>query len=119
VIVNVSSTFGHKAGAMLSHYGASKAALEHLTRCWAVELAPKGIRVNCIAPGPTKTSALVGMLGLSPQEAEAVEEQERTQIPLGRRGTAEEVANWIVTLAGPMADWVTGQVIGVDGGLGL
>ncbi len=50
-IVNVSSTFGHKAAPLISHYAASKAAMEHLTRCWALELAPYGIRVNAIAPG--------------------------------------------------------------------
>jgi NAD(P)-dependent dehydrogenase (short-subunit alcohol dehydrogenase family) len=54
-IVNVSSTFGHKPGAGLSHYAASKAALEHLTRCWALELAPRGIRVNAVAAGPTES----------------------------------------------------------------
>src|SRR3546814_13682605 len=48
-IVNVSSTFGHKPAAGLSHYAASKAALDHLTRCWALELAPPGVRVNAVA----------------------------------------------------------------------
>ena len=52
-IINVSSTYGHKPIAGLSHYAASKAALEHLTRCWALELAPYGIRVNAVAAGPT------------------------------------------------------------------
>ena len=47
--MNISSTFGHKPGAGLSHYAASKAALEHLTRCWALELAPLGERVNAVA----------------------------------------------------------------------
>ncbi|MGD9508556.1 MAG: SDR family NAD(P)-dependent oxidoreductase [Geminicoccaceae bacterium] len=118
-IVNVSSTFGHKPAAGLSHYAASKAALEHLTRCWALELAPRGIRVNAVAPGPTASGALIGMMGLSPAEAAAVEAQERERIPLGRRGEPDEVARWIVRLAEPASDWVTGQVIAVDGGLGL
>lgn len=65
-IVNVSSTFGHKAVAALSHYAAAKAALVHLTRCWALELAPRGLRVNAVAAGPTASSALTGMMGLSP-----------------------------------------------------
>lgn len=119
VIVNISSTFGHKPGAGLSHYAASKAALEHLTRCWALELAPRGIRVNAVAAGPTESGALTGMMGLSPEQAAAVERQEREQIPLGRRGVPEDVARWIVHLVDPASTWITGQVIGVDGGLSL
>jgi len=119
VIVNISSTFGHKPGAQLSHYAASKAALEHLTRCWALELAPEGIRVNAVAAGPTQSGALTGMMGLSVDQAAAVEEAERQQIPLGRRGNPDDVARWVVLLADPASEWVTGQVIAVDGGLGL
>jgi NAD(P)-dependent dehydrogenase (short-subunit alcohol dehydrogenase family) len=118
-IVNISSTFGHKPAAGLSHYAASKAALEHLTRCWALELAPKGIRVNAVAAGPTESGALTGMMGLSPEQAAAIKEQEREKIPLKRRGNPDDVAQWIVRLADPASDWVTGQVIAVDGGLGL
>ena len=118
-IVNVSSTFGSKPAAGLSHYAASKAALDHLTRCWALELAPQGVRVNAVAAGPTETGALTGMMGLSPEQAQAVKERERERIPLGRRGIPEEVARWIVALADPASEWVTGQVITVDGGLGI
>lgn len=118
-IVNVSSTFGHKPGAGLSHYAASKAALEHLTRCWALELAPLGVRVNAVAAGPTESGALTGMMGLSPEHAAVLEEAEREQIPLKRRGSPDDVARWIVHLADPVSEWVTGQVIAVDGGLGL
>jgi NAD(P)-dependent dehydrogenase (short-subunit alcohol dehydrogenase family) len=118
-IVNVSSTFGHKPAAALSLYAASKAALEHLTRCWALELAPSGIRVNAVAAGPTETGALTGMMGLTPDQAAAVEAQERERIPLGRRGMPDDVAEWLVQLTGPATVWMTGQVIDVDGGLGL
>jgi NAD(P)-dependent dehydrogenase (short-subunit alcohol dehydrogenase family) len=118
-IINVSSTFGHRPVAGLSHYAASKAALEHLTRCWALELAPLGVRVNAIAAGPTESGALTGMMGLSPEQAAAIEEQERERIPLKRRGNPNDVARWIVSLADPASEWVTGQVIAVDGGLGL
>jgi NAD(P)-dependent dehydrogenase (short-subunit alcohol dehydrogenase family) len=118
-IINVSSTFGHRPVAGLSHYAASKAALEHLTRCWALELAPQGVRVNAVAAGPTESGALTGMMGLSPAQAAAVKEQERARIPLRRRGDPDDVARWIVALADPAAEWVTGQVIAVDGGLGL
>jgi NAD(P)-dependent dehydrogenase (short-subunit alcohol dehydrogenase family) len=118
-IVNVSSTFGHKPAAGLSYYAASKAALEHLTRCWALELAPLGVRVNAVAAGPTESGALTGMMGLSPEQAAAIKEQERARIPLGRRGVPDDVAEWIVLLSGPASTWVTGQVVAIDGGLGL
>jgi NAD(P)-dependent dehydrogenase (short-subunit alcohol dehydrogenase family) len=59
------------------------------------------------------------MMGLSPEQAEGVKEHERKLIPLGRRGTPEKVARWIVALADPAADWITGQIIFVDGGLGI
>jgi NAD(P)-dependent dehydrogenase (short-subunit alcohol dehydrogenase family) len=118
-IVNVSSTFGHKAASALSHYAASKAALEHLTRCWALELAPVGVRVNAVAAGPTETDFLTERMGLSAEQAEAIKSDERRRIPLGRRGTVEDVAYWIVALASPSAAWVTGQVMSVDGGLSI
>lgn len=117
-IINVSSTIGHKPVPYLSHYGASKAALDYLTRAWALELAPD-IRVNAIAPGPTESGALTGMMGLTKEQAEAVKEQERAVIPLKRRGVPEDVSSWIVWLSDPSTVWVTGQVIGVDGGFGI
>lgn len=118
-IINISSTYGSKAGVALSHYGASKAALEYLTRAWALELAPAGIRVNAIAVGPTESGALTGMLGLSLEQAELVKQHEREQIPLGHRGLPGDVAHWIVAFASSESQWVTGQVLGVDGGLSL
>ncbi len=118
-IVNVSSTYGHKAAAMLSHYAASKAALEHLTRCWALELAPQHIRVNAVAAGPTESGALTGMMGLSREQAAAVEAQERERIPLKRRGKPDDIVRWILALADPASGWITGQIVTADGGLGL
>jgi NAD(P)-dependent dehydrogenase (short-subunit alcohol dehydrogenase family) len=119
MVINISSTFGQKAGAMLSHYGASKAAVEHLTRCWALELAPMGIRVNAVAAGPTETAFLTERMGLSAEQAEAVKTEEAARIPLGRRGEPDDVARAIVAMAGSMGDWVTGQVLTVDGGLNI
>jgi NAD(P)-dependent dehydrogenase (short-subunit alcohol dehydrogenase family) len=117
-IVNVSSTFGHKAAPALSHYAASKAALEHLTRCWALELAPLGIRVNAVAAGPTETAFLSERMHLTPAQIEEVTQQERARIPMARRGVPDDVATWIVAVATP-GGWMTGQVISVDGGLNI
>lgn len=117
-IVNISSTFGHKAAPMISHYAASKAALEQLTRCWALELAPYRIRVNAVAPGPTETEILTSS-GLPAAVIEQIKQEESERIPLGRRGTSEDITAWIVNLANPTAAWVTGQIVAVDGGLGV
>ncbi|MFD3454830.1 SDR family NAD(P)-dependent oxidoreductase [Streptomyces sp. NPDC058691] len=115
-IVNIASTFGHRPLAVASHYGASKAAIEHLTRSWALELASEGVRVNAVAPGPVETGALSSS-GLSPAEVQQIKDAEAARIPLGRRGRPEELAVWVLRLADPTVEWVTGQVLTVDGGL--
>ncbi len=117
-IVNISSTYGHKPGVGRGHYGASKAALESLTQTWALELAPEGIRVNAVAPGPTDTPMLA-RAGLAVDVIESVVADSVRLVPLGRRGAPEEVAPWIVALADPSASWVTGSIMHVDGGLSL
>lgn len=119
MVINISSTFGQKAGAMLSHYGASKAAVEHLTRCWVLELAPLGIRINAVAAGPTETAFLTERMGLSKEKAKAVKLEEAARIPLGRRGEPDDVARAIVSMAGSLGDWMTGQVLAIDGGLNI
>lgn len=113
-VVTVSSTFGHRASRTGAGYGASKAAVEALTRCWAAELAPRGVRVNSVAPGPTDTPILAAA-GLSASAIATQRAAERARIPLGRIGSADEVARWITELARPAA--LTGQVVSVDGGL--
>lgn len=113
-VVNVSSTFGHRASRTGGGYGASKAAVEELTRRWATELAPRGVRVNCVAPGPTETPILVAA-GLPAEAVTAQRAAERRRVPFGRLGTADEIASWITRLAEPGV--ATGQVVSVDGGL--
>ena len=111
-IVNISSAAGHKVVPGGAHYGATKAALESLTRSWALELASQGVRVNAIAPGPT-TSAGFNAMPAAMQEAFV------KQAPLGRAGSTAEVAHWVVAIADPTVTWMTGQVLSIDGGMSL
>lgn len=117
-VINISSVVSKMVLPGISQYGASKAAIDYLTRAWAVELAPD-IRVNAIAPGPTKSGALTGMMGLTEEVAKKVEAQEASEVPLQRRGTPTDISRWILLLADEGSSWVTGQIIGVDGGWGL
>jgi len=117
-IINLSSTYGHRPMAGGAHYAATKAAMEQLTRSWALELAGEGVRVNAVAPGPTRTDVMLHA-GLSPEAANDMYAYERERIPTHRIATAEEMAHWVLRLAEPAGRHATGQVITVDGGLEL
>jgi NAD(P)-dependent dehydrogenase (short-subunit alcohol dehydrogenase family) len=118
-VVNISSSAGgHKPSPGAAHYGATKAAIESLTRSWALELAPAGVRVNAIAPGGTLTPGL-GKLGVPAEALPQLQAAILKQLPLGRMGTPGEVARWILQVADPSVTWLTGQVLGIDGGMSL
>lgn len=99
-----------------SAYSATKGALEGLIPQLAVELAPRGIRVNGIRPGPVDTPAF-DKLGLPDQVVSAHRESVPKRIPLGRMGTPEEVAEIVAFLASPASRYITGTIIPIDGGL--
>lgn len=111
-IVNMSSSVGSWVRMENALYSITKAAVEHLTRCLAAELAKDGIRVNAIAPGPAATEILA-TLG---DDIDKVHEELTSTVPLGRMGMPEELAWWIAQLVDPHAAWVTGAIIPVDGG---
>jgi NAD(P)-dependent dehydrogenase (short-subunit alcohol dehydrogenase family) len=117
-IVNISSAAGHRPTPGASVYASSKAALESLTLSWAVELAPHGVRVNAVAPGPVDTT-LFEKAGFPAEAIPAIKASFIKQVPLGRMGTIEEVTRWIVAISDPAAAWLTGQVLSVDGGMSL
>lgn len=117
-VVNISSAAGHRPTPGASVYAATKAAVESLTVCWAAELAPHGVRVNAVAPGPVDT-AVFEKAGFPPDAIPAVKESFIKLVPLGRMGSVDEVARWILAIAAPDASWVTGQVLSIDGGMSL
>ncbi|MFE5945541.1 SDR family NAD(P)-dependent oxidoreductase [Streptomyces sp. NPDC056480] len=115
VVVNVTTTIGQRGWPANSVYPATKSALETLTRCWAVELAPDGVRVVAVAPGPIETP-IADHMGLSPEQLKALRAWQLAHVPLGRIGRPEEVAWAITSLAAPEASFLTGTVLPVDGG---
>lgn len=108
-IVNVSSIWGVVGASCEVHYSAAKAAVIGLTRALAKEVGPSGIRVNGVAPGVIETHMTAGL------DAETMEAL-RTDTPLGTIGTPRDVADAIYYLASERAGFVTGQVLGVNGG---
>lgn len=110
-IVHLSSVVGLTGVRNRSAYSTSKGAIIALTRNMAMDLAPQGIRVNCVCPGFTRTPLTKGLLADPEKEAKLL-----AMHPLGRLGEAEDIANAIAFLLSGEAAWITGQAIAVDGG---
>jgi NAD(P)-dependent dehydrogenase (short-subunit alcohol dehydrogenase family) len=110
-IINLSSTMGSRGAPGASLYTASKHAVEGLTKSAALEGAALGVRVNAVAPGPVDTELLSRFTGSAERKAGLV-----AGVPLKRAGRPEEIAQAIVFLASERASFITGQVIGVNGG---
>lgn len=108
-ILNISSIWGQVGASCEVHYSAAKGGLIAMTKALAKELGPSGIRVNCIAPGAIQTAMLNN---LTEKDLEAI----RSETPLGRLGNVEDIANVALFLTGNGASFITGQVIGVNGG---
>lgn len=122
-IMNIGSIFGQQGVANGAGYSASKGGIALLTHSLALELAPFGIRVNTIAPGNMLTEMHLDDLRISARERGVALEDEvervRATVPLGRHGTGDDIAGAIAWLASPDAGYVTGQTIGVNGGVVL
>lgn len=113
-IVNVTSVAGDLAAPNRSFYGATKAAINHLTRSLAKELAPR-VRVNAILPGPVDTP-IYDRVDMSPERMSKFRAELEAATPLGRFGQPDEVARWICYLLDESAAWVTGVLLPIDGG---
>ena len=114
-VVNVSSVNGRRVFPDLAAYNTSKAALDQLTRCAAIDWAPHGVRVNAVNPGVTVTN-LHRRSGMNEDAYAAFLARSKETHPLGRPGQASEIAALILFLASDQAGWVTGETIAIDGG---
>ena len=116
-IINLSTVGATHRAPNLSMYTGAKAAVENFTRCWALELAPDGVRVNAIAPGAIDTN-IWNVTELSEEDSKKHREAIESTIPCGHFGKPEDIANAALYLASSDGNYVNGAVIAVDGGQG-
>jgi NAD(P)-dependent dehydrogenase (short-subunit alcohol dehydrogenase family) len=110
-IINTASNYGVTGSALRTPYAAAKAGVIAFTKTLAQELAPDGILVNTVAPGPTDTPRVMG------KESPEARKQRWSQIPMGRTGKPEDLAEAFFFLTTPESAWITGQTLHVNGGL--
>jgi len=119
-IVSISSASGLAGGHAGVVYSSAKAAVIHATRCLAIDLAPWGIRVNCVSPGIVATPLFTALRGVEncsiAQAKDAVRRWGRRHVPLGRAGEPADIASAVVFLASDQASFITGHNLVVDGG---
>lgn len=115
-IINITSTRAERAYPCDAVYGGVKAALNRASQSAALDLAPYGIRINCVAPGAiaVRSKEYLRKLNLIPVD---FWDELGTRIPLGRSGTPEDIANAVAFLASDQASYITGEILRVDGGL--
>jgi 3-oxoacyl-[acyl-carrier protein] reductase len=110
-IVLISSTAGQRGEAFHADYAATKGAIISLTKSLSTELAPRGIRVNCVAPGWVETEMSAGTLS-DPEKGPRI----AAAIPVGRAGSAREIAGPVLFLCTPLAGFISGEILNVNGG---
>jgi 3-oxoacyl-[acyl-carrier protein] reductase len=116
VIVNISSIAGVYGSTMMSHYGAAKSAVITLTRELGVAWGRKGVRVNCIAPGPVETEGYLDVLKQAGPDGKKTYDAVAARVGMGRWGKVEEISYPCVFLASEASSWMTGETIVIDGG---
>lgn len=114
-IVVTGSSSAHRGSPGFGVYSASKAALRQFTRVWAAELAPRGVRVNTLTPGPTDTPGLRGIAS-DPGQVQGLLDHMAASVPLGRIAQPSEIANVALFLASDQSSYVTGSEVFADGG---
>ncbi len=115
-IINIASVLGLVPMRLQSSYIAAKAGVVNLTKAMALELAPHGVLVNAVAPGSTQTLGWEKWIKDAGSEAQGLHAKLLSHIPLGRAGTAQEMADAVLFLAAPESSYITGHVLTVDGG---
>lgn len=114
-IINISSQAANRASPFNGPYAVAKTGVNNLTQTLAVELAPFGIRVNAVSPGPIPTEVFLEFTKMTQEDIP--EMGRKFGVPLGRVGTPEDIAPAVVYLASPASSWLTGQDIVINGGL--